>query len=106
MSQIEFHYYAIYRTEERTPPAVGLICSEDTSGPPRTVLWSHPRREWRFNRDVGASYLYDDEIQPRRGPVSRAEAERIAREVFATELPSEEELHRICEEGEAALESR
>ncbi len=105
MNRIVYDYYAIFRTEERLPPPVGLMCSEDTGGFARTVLWNHVSREWMFNGDGGARYLSDDELQPRRAPISRAEAERIAREKFGTELPDEEELHRICEEGEAALET-
>jgi len=103
MSQTTFFYRAIFRTEEQVAPPGGLICSELTNGPPRTVLWDRTRREWVFNREVGAMFLYDPETQDRAMLVSRDEAERIAREQLRTELPSEEELHQICEEGEAIL---
>ncbi len=105
MNHIRYHYYAIFRTAEKISPPGGLICSEMTNGPVRTVLWDHVDQRWTFDGDVGARFLYDDEKQERLANVSRAEAERIARENFGTELPDEEELHRICEEGEAALET-
>ncbi len=106
MNRIVYDYYAIFRTEERIPPAGGLICSEVTNGPVRTVLWDHVDQRWTFDGDVGARFLYDDNYQDRVTSISRAEAERIAREDLGTTLPSEEELHRICEAGEAALTVR
>src|SRR5215813_4599685 len=106
MNPIKFYYHAIYQTAEKAPPPVGLICGQYTHGPTRTVLWNHMTREWTFNRAVGARILSDDEKQERISIVSRAEAERIAREAFGTELPSEAELDRLSTEGEAALESR
>jgi hypothetical protein len=47
-----------------------------------------------------ANWLFDDRLQDRRARVSRAEAEQIARERLGVDLPSEEELIRISDEGE------
>jgi hypothetical protein len=106
MHQIEFYYHPIFRTEEQVPPPTSLICGEYSTGPTRTVLWHPASRTWRFDRKGGTMFLFDEEYQPRTSTVSRTEAERLAREVFGTTLPSEAELHRICDEGETALKSR
>jgi hypothetical protein len=100
MNQTVFDYYAIYPTAEKIPPPGGLICSEDTNGPTRTVLGDHIGRVWTFDGAAGARFLYDEEKQERAPAVSRTAAERIAREVFGTVLPSVAELHRICDEAE------
>lgn len=99
---IQFEYYATFETEEKTPPARGLICAEVTLGPPIGVTWSQKANGWIFNPYVTARWVFDDMYQERRSLVSRGEAERIARERYGVELPSEEELHRIDEEGDRA----
>lgn len=99
---VEIQYHAIYPTPEAVRPATGMICDEVTLGPPRTILWNHVDRIWEFNRRVGASFLFDDEKQERTRVISRSEAEVIAREDLGTELPSEGELHRMSEAGQAA----
>jgi hypothetical protein len=106
MSRILFDYHAIYLTPEKAPPPGGLICNQYTPGPTRAVIWSHGKKAWIFNPKTAARFLYDDEHQERVSLVSRVEAERIAREYLGTELPTEEELHRICAEGEAAQTDR
>jgi len=99
---LKYGYYAVFRTDERIPPPTGLIARESSLGPVRTVLWDPFAKKWTFEPEVGARYLYDDQLQEFRTPVSRAEAERIASEHLGTQLPSEEELHRVCEEAGAA----
>jgi hypothetical protein len=95
-------YWAVFETGERKPPAVGLICDEYTLGPFRAVIWSHSKKTWVFNPVVAAPMIFDDDLTEERREVTREQAEQIAREQFGAELPSEGELHRICEEGEKA----
>ena len=100
-----FGYWAIYETEERVPPATGVFCEEFSLGPLRAVTWSQAAQTWIFNPGPAARFLFDDQLQDRISQVTRAEAERIALDRFGVPLPSEEELHRICEEGEQAAKA-
>ena len=102
MSGERFVHRAIYRTEERIPPATGLICSEITRGPYRAVIWSHYQKKWAFNPNAAAPFMFDLEYMDRGSKISREDAERIAREQFVVPLPREEELKRICDHGEQA----
>jgi hypothetical protein len=102
MHQEPFGYWAIYRTEEKVPPATGLICDEFSTDPLRAVIWSHHQKRWAFNPKAAAPFLFDFEKMDRGGRISREDAERTALEQFGVPLPSEEELHRICEQGEQA----
>jgi hypothetical protein len=89
-------YRAMYRETgwEQTP--AGLVVEESGSGPQRAVSWDHLRKTWRFNPEAAARNLYDPQNRRNWDPVDRATAERIAREVLKTELPSEETLHQMC----------
>jgi hypothetical protein len=98
--QFDLTYYAIYKTEEMTPPAVGLFTNEVSKVPIRGVVWAPDFRAWKFAPQFVANWLFDDRLQDRRARVSRAEAEQIARERLGVDLPSEEELIRISDEGE------
>ena len=105
MKQPVILYAAIFRSQTLTPLPVALMCTEVTAGPPRTVLYNRIQERWEFNRSAGAHYLFDMEQQERTQEVSRAEAERIAREVLGTQVPTEMELHQMILAGEAAQES-
>jgi hypothetical protein len=93
-----FLYRATFRTGQEEP-AAGLIAEEPTNGPFRAVVWNHRARAWTFNPEAAASFLLDDRNFDRWTEVDRTKAEEIAR-TFGTELPTEEELHRMCEEGD------
>jgi hypothetical protein len=93
-------YYALFKETTSEPPG-GLIVVERSTGPFRAVMWSHRSTAWTFNPGTAARLLFDDRIEDRFQRVDRARAEEIAR-TLGTELPSEEELHRICEEGARA----
>lgn len=102
MSREPFGYWAIHRAGEPNSPATGLICSEYGPGPFRAVIWSHYQKKWAFNPRAAAPFLFDFEKMDRSTKISRAEAEKLALEKFGVPLPSEEELHRISEEGDQA----
>jgi len=107
MEHGRFGYFAIFQTEERIPPATGVFCTESSRGPLRAVTWSRAAQTWIFNPSpVVAKLLFDDQAWDRRDQITRAEAERIALDRYGSALPSEEELHRICEEGEQARASQ
>jgi hypothetical protein len=94
-------YYALYRTADRKPPPGGLMIHELNLYRNRIVFWDHETRGWVLNTAVGVRMLWDDEDAEQTRKVSREEAEEIARSLGGT-LPSEEELHRIVLESEAA----
>jgi hypothetical protein len=95
-----FYYHAVFQTHLEEAPA-GLIVEESVGGPLRAVIWNHRLKAWTFNPTAAARFLRHDDYEDRRQRVDRTRAEEIARNL-GTELPSEEELHRICEEGVAA----
>ena len=101
MTPIRFDYYTIHPTEDRTTPPGGMIALEVTTGPLRTVFWDPIDRTWIFDREAGGIFLLDDRRSEAVTRIDRSQAETIAREVFRTTLPSEAELHRMNEEGEA-----
>ena len=96
---MRFSYRAIYETEEKIPPPVGLIVRESSTGPDRLVIWDHREGGWRFNPKAAVIYVMDDMLMYRVPNVDRSTAEQIAREVFGATLPSEEELHQMMEDG-------
>src|SRR5689334_18618496 len=102
MSQEPFGYWAIHPAGEPTATPTGLICNEYSRGPFRAVIWDHFEKKWSFRPRAAAPFLFDFEKMDRSTKISRAEAEKLALERFGVPLPSEEELHRICEEGDEA----
>src|SRR4051812_7222570 len=99
MTGTEFGYQAVLESESDT--VTSLIAYEvEMRGPLQAVLWSVPREAWIYNPDVAATFLFDPSYQERIRPLDRAEAERIAREALRTELPTEQTLLEMFEEGE------
>jgi hypothetical protein len=99
-----FGYHAVYKTDNSEPP-IGLIVRERSKGPLRAAIWNHRAKAWTFSPEVAAPFLYDDRNWDRTELVDRSTAEQIALSL-GTVLPSEEELHRICEEGDQARQRR
>ena len=93
-----FFYRAIFRTNQEEPPT-GLVAVEGSTGPLRAVLWNHRVKAWTFSPEIAAPILFDDRNFDRWTEVDRPTAEEIAL-TLGTELPSEQELHRIAEEAQ------
>jgi hypothetical protein len=94
-----FDYDVVYQMGRGSPLTSLIVSWLETDRPLRAVLWSVPRQRWISAPEIAVTLLYDDTEEKGVGPVDRATAERIAREYLGTELPTEEQLHRICEEG-------
>ncbi|MFD0747615.1 hypothetical protein ACFQ1L_41820 [Phytohabitans flavus] len=94
-----FAYHVVYR--HRAPgPIVNLIAEwVESRTPLRAVLWNVPQARWSYEPGIAARTIYGDVEMEKTEPVDRATAERVARDVLGQELPTEEELHRICAEG-------
>jgi hypothetical protein len=102
MLDLGFGYLALMARDESgriTSMAAHLQVSE---GPLQAVIWNVPLRAWTYDPEVAAGFLFDDRYFDRRSIVDRPTAERIAREVLLTELPSEAELRKICESGQGS----
>lgn len=91
-------YHAVQR-RRRTHPTSIIIPWMLVGQPLRAVIWDSPRQAWTYDPTTAETLMFDDHFQEEVRPISRTEAEQIAREHLGTELPSEEEIRRICEEG-------
>lgn len=92
-------YHALYRREDRTDPAVGLL-AEGSLAPDRCLVaigWSHRHRTWTEASASLNSITVSTDWIDRFQIVDRESAERIARESLGAELPTEEEMQRIGE---------
>ena len=99
MTTGSFAYYVVRKKDPTSEPSSLIAAWVDATTPLRAVLWSVPRKAWIYAPGPAAGMIYDDRHRDEVQPVDRQTAERIARESLEQELPSEEELHRICEEG-------
>ncbi len=66
----------------------------------RAVMWSGRRQTWIYAPRIVANYLYDLEFQDRTKSIDRTTAEHLARETLQTELPTEDVLLAMCDEGQ------
>ena len=100
MTDREFGYQAIL-TSDMTGAISSLIAYQVAQENPfQAVIWSVPRKAWIYAPGLAVPMLYDDKYQDRRKQVDRLTAERIAVESLHTELPSEETLEAMYQEGE------
>ncbi|WP_091555058.1 hypothetical protein [Micromonospora pattaloongensis] len=90
----EFSYHVVFQLRATEPS--GMIAVRGWSGALHAVIWDVPDRAWGFNPTLAAPWIFDDQYADRQRLVSRQDAERIARERLGTELPSEQELLRMC----------
>jgi hypothetical protein len=93
-------YHLVWPTDPTSEPTSLIAAWVAADQPLRAVLWSPPRNRWVSAPAIAARTLYDDLNPATTKPVDRQTAERIALEHLGAELPTEEELHRIAEEGE------
>lgn len=100
VDETEFDYRAILKSDE-SGQIVSIVAQLiEVSRPLQAVLWSVPRRAWIYGPGLAVRFLYDDQYWDRVRMIDRPEAEKIARAVLQTELPSVERLLQMCQEGE------
>jgi hypothetical protein len=100
MTDQQFGYQAVL-TSDLSGAISSLIAYQVIlDNPFQAVIWSVPRMAWIYAPGLAVAMLYDDKYQDRRKQVDRTTAEQIAREMLHTELPSEEVLQAMVEEGE------
>lgn len=94
-----FAYHVVYK-QKAPGPIINVIAEWVESGTPlRAVLWNVPKATWSYEPGIAARTIYGDAEMEKTDPVDRATAETVARDVLGQDLPTEEELHRICTEG-------
>jgi hypothetical protein len=99
MTTGRFGYHVVQKSKTTPDPSSVIAALVQAGQPLRAVMWSVPRKTWIYAPAIAAGLLYDDQYQREVHPIDRATAEQIARDHLQTELPSEETLREMCEEG-------
>nr|WP_296069473.1 hypothetical protein [uncultured Actinoplanes sp.] len=100
MTDGRFDYTEVLKSDS-SGVVTSIIAHQVVPGAPlRAVLWSVLHRAWISAPGTAAGLLYNDENFDRLRNVDRDTAERAARENLAVELPDEDKLFSIAEEGE------
>lgn len=100
MSEPRFYYKAVLRSDGSGRVTTVLAYEELDDGRLRAVKWSAPERVWVYAPAIVSAYMYDPEYQERAESIDRSTAERIALESLSSELPSEEVLAEMFDEGQ------
>ncbi len=100
MTQRSFAYKAVLEDDDRSSITSLIAYQSPLDRGLRAVIWSVGRGEWIYAPKIAASILYDDLEQDRGAQVDREAAERISRDLLHTELPSEDTLSAMSDEGE------
>jgi hypothetical protein len=100
MTDQQFGYQAVLKSDMSGMTSSLIAYQVIQDNPFQAVIWSAPRKAWIYAPGLAVAMLYDDKYQGRRKQVDRITAEQIAREALHTELPSEEVLQAMVEEGE------
>ena len=100
MTDLGFGYQALLKADDSGTVTSVIAYRAPATAPLEAVLWSAPRRERIYGPGVVVRYLYDHKHHDRTRPIDRAEAERLAREVLGTELPTPSRLEDLVKEGQ------
>jgi hypothetical protein len=100
MTQRGFAYKAVLKSDDLSVITSMIAYQAPASRKLRAVIWSVGLQNWIYAPGVAASILYDDMEQDRGRQVDRETAEQISRDVLHTELPSENVLTEMSDEGE------
>jgi hypothetical protein len=100
MSEPRFYYKAVLRSDGSGQVTTVLAYDELDDGRLRAVKWNAPEQAWGYAPAIVSAYLYDPEYQEKAQSIDRPTAERISRESLGSDLPSEEALAEMCDEGQ------
>jgi hypothetical protein len=100
MTEAIFLYQAFLRTDGSGRASSLIAYQVLDNSELRAVMWSVPRRAWIYAPGTAVGLLYSDEYHDRTRLVDRQTAERIATEEISTDLPTEEVLLAMCDEGQ------
>ncbi|GAA2495062.1 hypothetical protein Ahu01nite_032310 [Winogradskya humida] len=99
MTEPAFSYRTILKSDESGLITSIVVHRVQVTGPLEAILWSVPRKAWIYAPALAVRFLFDDQYRERTQSLDRTTAGRIAHDVLETELPSEETLQAMCEEG-------
>ena len=99
MTSKEFGYKTLTKSEDTDEVGSVMAYRFSEKRILQAVLWHARRKMWMFAPAIGIGFLNDFEYMDRTQEVDRPAAERVARNL-GIELPSEETLAAMCEEGE------
>jgi hypothetical protein len=88
------------RTGLARSPSWTAIGTESDDGQLRAIKWNAPDQIWEYAPAIVSAYLYDPEYQERTQSIDRQTAERVSRESLSSELPGEETLAEMGDEGQ------
>lgn len=98
--ETDFGYQAILKSD-MSGAVTSLIAYEvQSTAPLRAVMWSAPRKAWIYAPQQAGTFLRDPNYRDRVRRIDRAEADRLARETLQSELPTEQTLLEMLEEGQ------
>ena len=97
-----FGYLAVRESDTSDRPSSIIAHLVALKGPLQAVIWDVRKSAWTFDPTTAAAFVFDDAFFDKRFHVERDEAERIARQILHSELPTEDELRRLCAAGLAA----
>jgi hypothetical protein len=96
----EFHYKTLLKADLTGQVTSVLAYHMPLDRGLQAVMWSGRRKAWIYAPGIVTAYLFDLEYQDRTQTIDRTRAEQLARDILHAELPSEETLQAMCEEGE------
>jgi len=100
MTMRMFGYRAILRSDQSRAVTSVIAYEVQSTAPLRAVMWSVPRKAWIYGPQMAGIFLRDPSYRDRIQRIDRAEAERIAQEFLKSELPTEQTLLEMLDEGE------
>ncbi|NMO54430.1 hypothetical protein HH310_25005 [Actinoplanes sp. TBRC 11911] len=100
MTREHFDYTQVLRSAEDDHAGNVIASIEAVDRPLQAVLWSVRHDAWIYAPSVAARILYNDEQFDRLRDIDRQTAERVARDDLHTDLPAEDVLVQIIEDGE------
>jgi hypothetical protein len=99
MTDTEFGYQAILKSDMSGAVTSVIAYEVQNHHSLRAVMWSVPRKAWIYAPAIAATFLFDPSYQERIRPLSRTEAEQVAREILQAGLPTEQTLLEMLDEG-------
>jgi hypothetical protein len=100
MTDTTFGYQAVLKSD-LSGTMTSLIAYEVQSHRSlRAVMWSVPRKAWIYAPAIAGTLLNDPDYQERVQRLDRAQAESLAREILQSELPTEQTLAEMFDEGQ------
>lgn len=100
MTRAQFDYTQVFRSADDDHAGNVIASIEAADRPLQAVLWSTRHGAWIYAPGPAARILYDDEQFDQLRDIDRQTAEQVAHDDLHADLPAEDVLLRIIEDGE------